>query len=289
MNSAALIVTYNRLTKLKKCLKATLLLPFNYIVIVNNASSDDTTKWLGAQTDPRLHIITMKQNVGGAGGFKYGANHIANQIKTDWVFFFDDDAYPSPYLLKQFELINKQNYQLFCSKVLLPSGKICKMNVPYKKVPYNLYETFLYYITPKKFLPNFKTSEEVETFSFVGAIIHQNILQRYTNKINEKLFIYFDDVLFSYYLTKSDHKILFLPKLFFIHDTNVNNNIYKNKKMYYLVRNLIYLQKEKFSPFSKPTILLRTISIFLLCVFKGQSIRSIFYFFQGVKDGFLFK
>lgn len=289
MNSVALIVTYNRLTKLKKCLKATLLLSFDHVVIVNNASSDNTTEWLATQTDPRLHILTTEQNLGGAGGFKYGAHYIATQLTTDWVFFFDDDAYPSTDLLQEFSKLDKQNYQLFCSKVLLPSGALCTMNVPYKKVPYSLYETFLYCINPKKFLPHFKYSENVETFSFVGAIIHQEVLRRYTNKINEKLFIYFDDVLFSYYLTQSGYQILCVPELVFIHDTNVNNNIYKNKKLYYLVRNLIHLQKEKFSPFSKAAIFLRVLSILILCTFKGRSIRSIFWFFQGIKDGFLFK
>lgn len=287
MNSVALIVTYNRLTKLKKCLTATLLLSFDHVVVVNNMSSDGTMQWLATQTDPRLHILTTKENLGGAGGFKYGSNYITSKIQTDWIFFFDDDAYPTLNLLKQFEALNKKNYQLFCSKVLLPTGKLCKMNVPYKKVPYSVFETFLYNMFPKKFLPDFQHQEEVETFSFVGAIVHQNILRLYSDQIDEKLFIYFDDVLFSYYLTRSNYKILFLPQLVFIHDTNINTNIYKDKKIYYLVRNLIYLQKKQYSPFSKLTILLRVINIFVLCIFKGRRIHSIVHFLKGIKDGFL--
>lgn len=289
MNSVALIVTYNRLTKLKKCLEATLLLSFDHIVVVNNMSTDETMQWLTTQTDPRLHILTTKQNSGGAGGFKYGSQYITSNLQTDWVFFFDDDAYPTLNLLNQFEAFNKKNYQLFCSKVLLPSGKLCKMNIPYKKVPYSVYQTFLYNIFPRKFLPNFKQQEEVETFSFVGAIVHQNILRQYSDQIDEKLFIYFDDILFSYYLTRSNYKIHLLPQLIFIHDTNVNTNIYKEKKIYYLVRNLIYLRKKQYSPFSKLTIFLRVINILILCIFKGRKIRSIVYFLKGIKDGLLFR
>ncbi|CAI3957962.1 GT2 family (WcaE) (PDB:2Z86) [Commensalibacter communis] len=289
MNCTALIVTYNRLTKLKNCLKATLLLPFNHIIIVNNASTDNTAEWLLTQQDPRLHILTTQINIGGAGGFKHGAHFIANYLDTEWIFFFDDDAYPAVNLLDQFNRLNKQDYQIFSSKVLLPSGKICKMNVPYKKVPYTACETVLYGIKPHKFLPNLLEQEEVQTFSFVGAVLHQNILRQYTHLIDEQLFLYFDDVLFSYHLSQSGYKILFSPNLIFIHDTTINTNIYQNKKIYYMVRNLVYLKENQYSPFSKCSISLRIIRILILCIYRGKNIHSILYILKGIKDGFLHK
>lgn len=285
MKSVALIVTYNRLTKLKNCLAATLLLPFDYVVIIDNASSDGTKQWLRDQNDPRLHSITMTQNLGGAGGFKHGAEYISNHLDTDWVFFYDDDAYPSADLLDQFEHLEKQDCKIFCSKVILPSGQLCKMNIPYKKVPYSLYETVLYGINKSKFLPDFQTPENVETFSFVGAILHQDILRRYAHTIEEKLFIYFDDLLFSHFLTKNNYKILFTPKLLFVHDTNM----YKNKKIYYLVRNLLYLSRHPYSPFSNATICIRIIYIFILCLLRNKNIHSIISVINGIKDGLLYK
>ncbi|OUI78547.1 hypothetical protein HK18_08565 [Commensalibacter intestini] len=289
MKSVALIVTYNRLSKLKNCLKATLLLSFDNVVIINNASLDDTAQWLSEQKDHRLHVITMKQNLGGAGGFKYGAQYISKNLDTEWIFFYDDDAYPSANLLNQFEHIEKKDYQIFCSKVLLPSGKICKMNVPYKKIPYSTYETFLYSINNNKFLPNFNKQENVKTFSFVGAILHQDIIRHYADHIDEKLFLYFDDLLFSYYLTKSGYQILFDPNLLFIHDTIIDTNIYQNKKIYYLIRNLLSLRQYQYSPFSKSTIYLRAMYILILCILKGRNIHSIIHALKGIKDGFLCK
>lgn len=289
MKSVALIVTYNRLSKLKNCLKATLLLSFDRVVIIDNASSDNTAQWLSEQSDPRLQVITMEQNLGGAGGFKYGAQYISNNLNTEWIFFFDDDAYPKIDLLNQFEHLNKQDYKIFCSKVLLPSGKICKMNVPYKKVPYSVYDTLSYSINKKKFLPNFNQQEEVKTFSFVGVILHQDIIRRYADIIDEKLFLYFDDILFSYYLTKSGYKILFVPKLLFIHDTIIDTNLYQNKKIYYLVRNLLSLQQRKYAPFSRLTIYLRVIYILILCIVKGKNLHALICVMKGIKDGFLYK
>ncbi|MDI2113196.1 glycosyltransferase [Commensalibacter nepenthis] len=289
MNCTALIVTYNRLTQLQECLKATLLLSFNHIVVVNNASTDNTARWLSTQQDPRLHILTTTKNSGGAGGFRHGSQFIADTLDTEWVFFYDDDAYPAIDLLDQFNALDKLDYQIFSSKVLLPSGAICKMNVPYKKVPYTIYETLLYGIKPDNFLPNFSWPEEVETFSFVGAVLHHNILRQYTDLIDDHLFLYFDDVLFSYHLSQLGYKILFSPNLIFTHDTSININIYRNKKIYYMVRNLVFLQKSQYPPFSKFSIFLRIIRILILCICRGRNIHSILYTLKGIKDGFLYK
>ncbi len=69
MKIAALIVTYNRIEKLKKCWAAVESLPFHEIVIVDNASTDGTFDWLMNLSDPRIKVISSEVNDGGAGGF----------------------------------------------------------------------------------------------------------------------------------------------------------------------------------------------------------------------------
>lgn len=46
MKHTALIVTFNRLEKLKKTVAETVKLHFTSIVIVNNGSTDGTSDWL---------------------------------------------------------------------------------------------------------------------------------------------------------------------------------------------------------------------------------------------------
>lgn len=69
MKYTALIVTFNRLGKLKKTVEETLKLEFTNIVIVNNGSTDGTQAWLSSIVDTRVIVLTLTENTGGAGGF----------------------------------------------------------------------------------------------------------------------------------------------------------------------------------------------------------------------------
>ncbi|HBX2513376.1 glycosyl transferase, partial [Klebsiella pneumoniae] len=58
MKYTALIVTFNRLGKLKKTVEETLKLEFTNIVIVNNGSTDGTQAWLSSIVDTRVIVLT---------------------------------------------------------------------------------------------------------------------------------------------------------------------------------------------------------------------------------------
>ena len=80
MKYTALIVTFNRLGKLKKTVEETLKLEFTNIVIVNNGSTDGTQAWLSSIVDTRVIVLTLTENTGGAGGFKTGSQYILSLI-----------------------------------------------------------------------------------------------------------------------------------------------------------------------------------------------------------------
>lgn len=69
MKYTALIVTFNRLGKLKT-VEETLKLEFTNIVIVNNGSTDGTQAWLSSIVDTRVIVLTLTENTGGAGALK---------------------------------------------------------------------------------------------------------------------------------------------------------------------------------------------------------------------------
>ena len=78
---AAVVVTFNRLEKLKNvlaALEAQTRLP-EQLIIVNNASTDDTAVYLNEyerdfplKDKTSITIVTLPENVGGAGGFSAG-------------------------------------------------------------------------------------------------------------------------------------------------------------------------------------------------------------------------
>lgn len=61
MKYTALIVTFNRLGKLKKTVEETLKLEFTNIVIVNNGSTDGTQAWLSSIVDTRVIVLTLSR------------------------------------------------------------------------------------------------------------------------------------------------------------------------------------------------------------------------------------
>ena len=89
----AVVVTYNRKKLLQECLgvldKQTY--PLSGIVVVNNCSTDGTTKWLQTIQDKKYKILTMPENIGGAGGFCIGMQEACKQI-CDYVLVLDDDC-----------------------------------------------------------------------------------------------------------------------------------------------------------------------------------------------------
>lgn len=92
---AVTIVTYNRLELLKECIQQVLsqTVPFSYICIVDNHSTDGTSEYLdqlaaGTETvfpnagKPEFHILHLPENIGGAGGFAKGLEDLGKQTVT---------------------------------------------------------------------------------------------------------------------------------------------------------------------------------------------------------------
>lgn len=97
------VVTYNRLKLLKKCLasiKAQGAL-INKIFIINNASTDGTSKWLSDRAeDKQVDVYTVSKNLGGAAGFELGIKRAVQSGKAKYLWIMDDDTIPQSGSLK---------------------------------------------------------------------------------------------------------------------------------------------------------------------------------------------
>lgn len=106
MKYTIVIVTYNRLDLLKECISMAKnqSLPPSHIIIVNNASTDQTKEYLDSLNDPLLMIRHLSVNSGGAGGFHEGLK-LSLTTDAEWSVIIDDDAMLDPHFLK---LIDEQ-------------------------------------------------------------------------------------------------------------------------------------------------------------------------------------
>ena len=134
-NVVAVVVTYNRIEMLKKCISAIENQTYSCdILIVNNASTDNTEEWIVSYSKSKDNIIYYNtgENIGGAGGFNYGMRK-AVEACYDYVWVMDDDCIPNTDALEKLMNADKilggpENYGYLSSVVLWTDGTECKMN-----------------------------------------------------------------------------------------------------------------------------------------------------------------
>ncbi|MGI8623847.1 MAG: glycosyltransferase [Solirubrobacteraceae bacterium] len=95
LNVAAFVLTRDRKALLVECLRA-LIPQANYVIVLDNASSDGTRELL-AQTGllEQVYYLRSEENIGGAGGYRRGVE-LALTTGVEWIWFMDDDAEPRP-------------------------------------------------------------------------------------------------------------------------------------------------------------------------------------------------
>lgn len=223
---AAVVVTFNRLEKLKKVLsslEAQTRLP-DQLVIVNNAATDGTDSFLKEYAanfkysdSIQLDIVTLEKNEGGAGGFSAGMRR-AYEIGCDYAWIFDDDGYPEPDALdKLFKGYGDAVAELgpdvpfACSLVKFIDGTISEMNNP---IP-----TWDWGRLKAKGLDIVLVSR----CSFVSVLIPRWVMEAFGLPYKE-YFIWFDDAEYTLRITRACPGVQVLDSVV-LHDMGVNRGV----------------------------------------------------------------
>ncbi len=100
MRVAAVVVTYNRVDVLRESMAALQAQsrPLDEVVVVDNASTDETAAMLGAEF-PTVHVVSMDSNSGAAGGWAAGME-VGLACGHDWLWVLNDDDVPAPRALE---------------------------------------------------------------------------------------------------------------------------------------------------------------------------------------------
>lgn len=223
----AVIVTFNRLQKLKVTLSRSLKESYDHILVVNNQSTDGTSEWLEGEQASRenVTVVHMTDNLGGAGGFEYGFKYATETLAADWLVAYDDDAFPHEGIIDRFRDISiEKDVAVVSAAVFDSDGNVAEMNRPSRN-PFSSIRLFLrslvkgrgeFHIDDSDF-----TKEEpmhVDVSSFVGFFFRCEVAKQHSYYPWGELFIYADDVLYSLGLRKLGYRILFCPQLVFTHD-----------------------------------------------------------------------
>lgn len=300
---ATVMVTYNRLSMLQKSLPLLLAQNADSVVVVDNASTDGTAAWLAGQDDPRLTVLTLPENSGGAGGFEAGMARLVGSGEPDWILLLDDDAWPEEKALQTFAK-TVPNLPAATGAVVaavrLPNGRIAEMNRPGSNPFWHLRK--IYSTLTRGSRAGFKLPDsayapdaplvEIDNGSFVGYFVSRAGWQQ-VGLPEGGLFIYGDDVLYSLRLRRAGLKIVFAPALRFSHDCGSMDAHFVYRplwKIYYHCRNGVAIAWVAAGPLVFPLALIWYVVVWSR---RGrrcpQPERGLYWrmMWTGIRDGLL--
>lgn len=281
-----LIVTYNRLSLLKECLRAVLNQKYqvNNIIVVNNNSTDATEEFLsGSKADiANLKVINMKQNLGGAGGFNVGFKYFMNKSNGEYLWIMDDDAIPhEDTLLKLIkEVPQVKSFGFLASNVRWIDGKPAVMNKPVKIGK-----------DPKTNLIKIKSA------SFVSLLFPRYVIENVGYPIKD-FFIWGDDLEYCTRITQAGYRSYLVKNSTIVHKIykNIPPDIIKEtdksrvKRYFFESRNLVYIFKKYYGSIGLIREILRYGFICLKLIFSNTKFkfRKINYVVKGTIAGITF-
>ena len=244
----AVVVTFDRRDQLAVTLRRLLQsdpADLAGILVVDNASTDGTGAWLAGLKDPRLRVLTLPHNQGGAGGFEIGMRHVMAETDAAWVCLMDDDARPAADAFARFRARSREDRVAWFAAVTYPDGAICEMNRPLldpfgsaRGVARALVqgrETF--HLSPGAFEGS--DPVDIDGGSFVGAFLSRRAVEA-AGYPDGRFFIYGDDTTYTLRLGRLAGPLGFDPSIRFEHDcgtTIAGTPIRPLWKVFYLYRN----------------------------------------------------
>ena len=224
---AAVVITYNRLDDLKKCIDTLhqQTRKIDAFIVINNGSTDGTQEWLATQPD--LQVINQA-NLGGAGGFATGID-TAYKAGYTWLWCMDDDCLAAPDALEK----------LLASPNLGPCIKN-SMSVSVK----NHEELAFFVPRPNKEYRKVSDMTSVDLVYgvaslFNGTLIHSDVVKA-IGIPDKNLFIWGDEVEYMTRAQKMGFPVVTVPSSVFYHPPSFDRDGIPWPaawKQYYAVRN----------------------------------------------------
>ena len=281
------VVTYNRLDKLKKALASydsQTSLP-QYVMVIDNASSDGTeaflAQWQAEEAPYRKMVHRLATNSGGSGGF-YEGQRLALQEDANWILLSDDDAYlPGNYIdtIQHYIATHKtDDISAICGTVT-ENGTLANMHRRlYSRMPAIRWDRLP---SPEEYT---REEFEIDLVSFVGPVIAKDKLRK-AGLAEKDYFIWYDDTENSMRLRK-EGRIVCLTGISIIHDIPPAQNDAVSFKRYYGARNKLLMLRNHLPGRFIEYVFLEVLFAFYVGLCKGR-LKEIPIRLAGIADGIL--
>ncbi|MCQ1999252.1 glycosyltransferase family 2 protein [Arthrobacter zhaoxinii] len=233
MSVAAVVVSYNRVDLLRKCLSALESQDRrpDEIILVDNGSTDGSVTMVQEEF-PQVSVFETGANLGGAGGFAWGIER-ALAAGHDAAWLMDDDAEPLPGSLGPLvEAMEKAPDRpgFVTSLVVNPEGE-----------PNNGHLPDLSSDVSRQLKASELGGMAVNSASFVGVLIDLHAAAKMPLPFAD-FFIWFDDAEYTRRLSRGAYGVL-LPASRILHPEKQNQKDMGGRLFYY-IRNNLWLRRQ---------------------------------------------
>lgn len=287
MNKVGIVIcSYNGCEDTVKCIESLqkqTMQDFD-IFVVDNASTDGTTERLKQLSSPSVHILCMKENLGGAGGFGAGIDHVAG-LGYEYIALMDNDIIVDEKAMEEMMSVLEGD-----ESIGAVGAKILWMHKPEvifdfgNVVDVKRYESHSPYrdIYDNERLPQLVTTDFVPATA--GIFRSSAILEAGSMPIDN--FIYYDDIELGWNMLRKGWKMVCCGTAKVWHKSSVFHRKKDNFGDYYFTRNKLnfaakFIDEDKIEALVDSQIN-KTFPILYGCSFKGQwrKFETTFYAFD---------
>ncbi len=243
------------------------------IIVVDNNSEYDDVNLLTKNYGDKIHIITLKDNLGFTGGNNVGIQY-ALEAKADFILLLNNDTVVEPDFLNYlvYEMLEdndvgmtvpKINYYDNPDLVWYAGGYISKIR------------SSGFTIGERDFSENHIENKYV-TFATGCCLLIKSAIIKDINLLDENYFLYLEDVDYCMRCSMAGYKILLVAKSKIYHKVSISAKKENNLlPLYYVTRNRFYFLKKFY-----PRLFYLSFSIIILIFF----VKCCFWFLQGERD-----
>ena len=291
MRIIVVVVTYNRRPLLAQCIEAlsNQSLSASTIMIIDNASTDDTEPWYKSSNHIKNEKIIYKKlnlNVGGAGGFSFGLQYALDK-EYEWVWLMDDDALPERDALEKLMHHASKTNDIYGSIARDGNSTSWDTTLITTRTPHTTNQ-----------LSEIPEVGEVSFLPFLGFLVNTALVQK-IGLPDSTFFISGDDLEYCLRAKSSGSRIYVIGNSIVNHPRADIQNFrflnlsFRNLKIppwknYYYVRNKILISKKhqgiKTVTHTLPGIILRTV---VNLFYHPNKTKMLYSTFAGVMDGIL--
>lgn len=279
MNITAAIVTYNRLSFLKKIIEAlqNQSRKPDRIVIVNNSSNDGTADYLKLLDG--IEVINQ-ENVGSSGG-QFASAKYCYETGSEWIWLMDDDVVPRKDCLEKL-IVNINERKIHAPIRINPDGKVNKGDTLRLNLS-NPFKSLWREIQSSENLT--ATSVKAESLTFEGPLFHRNLISE-IGLPDYSFFIYGDDTDYFIRAYKKNFESYIITDSVIDRLLPVMSTVKFDWKTFYMVRNIIAIDVLNAPLFVK---LIRPFGYLISWLMKSKSINDAKTVFKAFIDGYSYK